>query len=761
MSCRALSCIRPGNPWLRAAGLSLLFLTSSAALQAQAAPYRHAAADLEGQTLALARAAGEAGRALAASPEMRALAAARHDEFYRLVHDDPAEAMRIAMPARLRARLPDDLKAFVEERRELTGTLSVRYEHLPQSSRLVHELDTGGRRVTLHFTAPPPAIPSGARVRARGVMIGDAMALAPGDSTSLMNLDEAASSDTNTSDAPAPLSNTLGEQRVLVLLVNWQDNPTEQPFSLEHAHELVFGSVSEFYLENSFRRTWLAGEVHGWFTLPLDRPTDSTTCKHSAVAAAAQDAALAAGVDLSTFDRLVYVFPQTSCFPSGTATVGGQPSEAWINGGFFTLKTVAHELGHNLGLFHAGGLDCGTTTLGEDCLVAPYGDTMDAMANRYAGHFNPYMKERLGWLDSHTGTIVTAAADGPYRLEIYQTMPGGLPKALKVFKELVPDSGDATWYYLEYRQAFGFDAFLADNANVLNGFVVRMATETATPPPVSSLLLDMTPGSDSYDDRGDPALPFGQTFTDPANGVTLTSRSGDGGSAIVEVAFGPAECLPSTPQLSVAPAAGQWVAAGAPASYDLVVANMDGEACDAAAFDISAGLPDDWTATLDQPTVLIPPGGTGQAVLTLSSAADTAEGIYVIDVSAARGDGTGEPATAEATYVISDTNANQAPLAADDFAETQQRVSVTIDVLANDIDPDGDSLTIVRVSQPGGGSVEITADGWLSYTPKGGTKGTDRFSYTVSDGLAEATAQVEVAVLEKNGGGGKGQGKKP
>ena len=71
---------------------------------------------------------------------------------------------------------------------------------------------------------------------------------------------------------------------------------------------------------------------------------------------------------------------------SGVATVGGDSdSYAWANG-TITLKILAHELGHNLGLWHSHALECGAGAIGIDCVSFPYGDVMDVMGNPNAGH---------------------------------------------------------------------------------------------------------------------------------------------------------------------------------------------------------------------------------------------------------------------------------------------------------------------------------------------------------------------------------------
>ncbi|WP_404972987.1 tandem-95 repeat protein [Vibrio campbellii] len=93
---------------------------------------------------------------------------------------------------------------------------------------------------------------------------------------------------------------------------------------------------------------------------------------------------------------------------------------------------------------------------------------------------------------------------------------------------------------------------------------------------------------------------------------------------------------------------------------------------------------------------------------------------------------------------------NDAPVANDDSAATDEDTPVTIDVLPNDTDVDGDTLTIVNASVPADqGTVEIV-DGKLVFTPADNFNGEATISYTVSDGELEDSAQVSVTVNPVN-----------
>lgn len=102
-----------------------------------------------------------------------------------------------------------------------------------------------------------------------------------------------------------------------------------------------------------------------------------------------------------------------------------------------------------------------------------------------------------------------------------------------------------------------------------------------------------------------------------------------------------------------------------------------------------------------------------------------------------------------ATVIIQVANVNDPPAARDDSANTVRNTTVTISVLANDTDVDGDVLAISAVSSAGNGKTAILGTR-IVYTPANGFVGTDRFTYSVRDGRGGvATAAVTVVVAKK------------
>ena len=96
---------------------------------------------------------------------------------------------------------------------------------------------------------------------------------------------------------------------------------------------------------------------------------------------------------------------------------------------------------------------------------------------------------------------------------------------------------------------------------------------------------------------------------------------------------------------------------------------------------------------------------------------------------------------------------NRPPLALDDIASTLEDFEVDIDVLLNDTDLDGDTLTVVSVSNPANGIASINPNGTVKYIPNTNFNGVDSFTYQVTDGnnkTDSATVLVTVGPINDN-----------
>jgi hypothetical protein len=124
------------------------------------------------------------------------------------------------------------------------------------------------------------------------------------------------------------------------------------------------------------------------------------------------------------------------------------------------------------------------------------------------------------------------------------------------------------------------------------------------------------------------------------------------------------------------------------------------------------------------------------------------DGEYDLDVVAIDEAGNeSEPTEVAITVKISD---NQAPVAVNDAFNVPESVpaqpSSTLDVLANDSDPDNNPFTIITVGKPTKGTAK-TDGKTIAYTPEDDFLGEVTFSYIISDGALTDTADITLTVL--------------
>lgn len=308
--------------------------------------------------------------------------------------------------------------------------------------------------------------------------------------------------------------------RALVMLAYFAGQTPPTAIDATSVQTLMFGnlspSVSGYYRENSYGRFQLDGEVHGWYQLPI-----GSTCviKDLILAAVNTLRVSDANVHFLDYQHFMVIAPYTNvACGDGTSLLGASPfltpdgtvigSRAVIRAGSATLYSLAHELGHGLGLHHAGLLNCDlAVTAAAQCPVWEYGDHFDLMGGAYetmGGHFDALHKERLGWLDG--AGIVTVTGSGTYTLQPLETSSTGV-KALNISR------GDGSALSVEYRQPLGYDRDLDDPA-VFSGALLHISGDGG-----KTLLVDPTPPAYVREN----VLRPGASFTDVQSGVRLTT----------------------------------------------------------------------------------------------------------------------------------------------------------------------------------------------------------------------------------------------
>jgi hypothetical protein len=686
------------------------------------APATHAARDL---TVAMLQAngrltaadAGQRGQLIA---ELVELAKQRHEALKGLVDIDPAEVLRVAIPSHLRAGLPAQAIPFLEREVDESGELEVLHvDHVDTAQDYyLHHLVTPKGRFALFFRNGAPEAASGAKAHVRGVQVADAIVV-----------------DTNgMTVAKAALPNTLGVQKTLMILVNFSNAPTSQPYTVAQAHSVMFTTTSNYDLENSYQQTSLAGAVAGWFTIA----ETNTTCNYYNIASQAKQAAAAAGHVLANYSRYVYVFPSNACGWWGLGTVGGNPSQAWIHTKHgLTLAVVGHEMGHNFGLYHSHSLDCGSASVaGSGCTASDYGDVFDIMGSASTAHFNAFQKERLGWLNAGVSppltTVAAQSVTTTYSIAPLEDARDGRSRALKIPRGTACAATNE-WFYVESRQAKGFDSYLASNANVMSGVLVRKVTEGNGD---SSYLLDMTPATASWSDA---ALVAGQAFTDPQTGVTIAPVSVGSGGAMVNVTFPASSCTRAAPKVTLTPDSTVWAPAGSSTYYSVAMTNQDSCGCAATTYDVGASVPAGWSAT-NARTASTAPGSVTSAAIVVTTASTATAAFYDVNVQVANS--SAPSMTQVATGTVAIATSMSVSVATDKAAYTlpkQQNkpltVAITTTVLSGGAPVSGATVD-VDVRNPAGAVTRLVAttgsDGTASVSYGMKTRNSLVGSYTVT-----------------------------
>jgi M6 family metalloprotease-like protein len=358
---------------------------------------------------------------------------------------------------------------------------------------------------------------------------------------------------------------TIGEQRVLVLLVNFLDGPSE-PFTREEISEIVFdasnpSSVHAYIEEVSYGQASLAGDVVDWITVPVNAEDCADFFEVSTLGTLLD--AIDPPIDVTTYGRfmIVHALPSGTapCTPGSTSTIGAvsvSTSQGAVCGSVLRVgvsndsllatthaRALIHELGHSLGVGHAEDIECGNASVGkvpQQCTLSnPGRDRYDIMGQvGLRGHYNAIFKEEFGWLDANHIEVVhvlpaTVALD-PIELPTGGTHVLMVPASY----ELGP-LRSSTHYVVTYRQAIGADAIYTELQGPATGVMIRLRS-TGPGLAVESALVDTTPHKTSaalpqLDDSAEVVLSIGERYVDGQRGVSITFTDVAGGAAIVTV----------------------------------------------------------------------------------------------------------------------------------------------------------------------------------------------------------------------------------
>ncbi len=488
----------------------------------------------------------------------------------------------------------------------------------------LHDSKTGEMYKLYSSSSSPRSLVSNLRVVVTGHQIGSSI---------LTNEENLRVTIAHNNESPEELGNATtlayinpGNRTILAILVNFSNN-TGQPISQAGAQTLLFGSsnsLNSYYKSTSYDSISFSGAVTPWATLstPL-----GATCDYYNWANEANSIATGLGYNPNSYTHVMYIFPSLApCSFIGLGEIYGDQS--WIFG-YTTLQNTAHEMGHNLGMDHAGAYSCGGQAIAApaNCSFSPYGNPWDTMGNQASFNLTAPHKFGLGFIP--LSDIQTVTSNGTYSIA-----PLSASSGVRTLKIRRPETSQD--YYLEYRQPNGQDTGIS--ANATRGIAINLWSPSWWAQAYGDIysadgfnyMLDLTPGSGGG--FGDGTLSDGGTFTDSTNGITVTQLSHNSSSATVSVAFSAGSCSPAAPTLSLTPST-QTAPPGSPLSYNLSITNNDNPStCGIANFSFSPSLPSGWTGVVTPSFATVSPGTTASVTLTPTSPSGATNAVYTVGV---------------------------------------------------------------------------------------------------------------------------------
>ncbi|MDO8522828.1 MAG: hypothetical protein Q7S12_00885 [bacterium] len=556
----------------------------------------------------------------------------RKEAMYNLLDQDSATVFAALMPKDFIAILPQEVRGNVEESVSLVGQLEVVHidDFNGKNSYFKYFLRTPTERFQFYPVGASLESSANASVTVEGFKLNNKIIAAAAVNTIKISQSNA-----------APSSDTIGEQKTLFLLVDFQNSPP-RPFTTAEAKALILdGGMQKFYQEASYGKISWGGDVAGWYTAPRSIGNGGyaefpqfggDTYDPDGIMPYLRSQ----GIDLKQYDRLVILahHPYLGGGFAGVgkwgATIDGvqhMMSVAWIGGLSYYDNgmgrpfpwtwldyVLSHELGHNLGVVHANSWDCGADVrVASKCLHTEYGNNFDVMGTgSFSLHFNAFFKDVFGWAN----TLIINKS-GTYTINPIENS-GGVQGA----KIVSPYSlNQPARIYVEYRKPIGFDATLQakEFASSIKGLFVNWnPTPTGWLP--FSRLLDLSPhnipayGNGWYEDWIDVALlKLGSLvkLTDTELGVTLGPIvSSDDVGITFKVNITKPICIRRGPgvdtQIWTSTDGGgkgaptqvidSNVFAGESAWINLAIQNRDNTPCSFSNFQVSAGAPLGWNA---------------------------------------------------------------------------------------------------------------------------------------------------------------------
>jgi MYXO-CTERM domain-containing protein len=263
-----------------------------------------------------------------------------------------------------------------------------------------------------------------------------------------------------------------------------------------------------------------------------------------------------------TYNHYFWVYGMNSGNAEGCSTWGDEGRASmpavYSSYAFHSIVGYSQELGHNFGMTHEPTITCpGNVTLLDDttqCTHHEYGSTLSFMGGG-AHHPSAYHKYQEGWIG---GCNVVKLGSSATLTLVPQELPCNGVQLVQVpapKTRMAPAANDRQGrapmlsnYYLEMRAPYGFDSGLKPMVLISLGDALPTAQQNGSP---YLYVLDLTPEANRADLTNAGLMTAGQSFQDPAGGLTFTLMAIDNRSATVNVTMtggtGTTMCADSTP----------------------------------------------------------------------------------------------------------------------------------------------------------------------------------------------------------------------
>ena len=289
-------------------------------------------------------------------------------------------------------------------------------------------------------------------------------------------------------------------------------------------------SVNSFFRENSYGKFGLGGGVYGPFAYNM------TDCDYTGLATAIRPMIDAAAP--AKCDQYAFIFGPThsACGWSGFPQYGTREAptkDSWFNDTVACVVAV-QEPSHNYGLLHSSSLTCGTSPFADDlasCTHSEYGDKYDAMGSG-CYHMNAWQKLYQRWFSGCNG--VSTSSSGTFYLHALEMPCSGVQVLRLPFpggKARFFENTTLTSYYLELRAKLGFDAKVTVPSVFIHAGGDPPLPNQVNVPALHTWLLDLN-GSTPL-----PGLFAGESFTDPAGGLTIRVQSIEPTRATIDIEY--------------------------------------------------------------------------------------------------------------------------------------------------------------------------------------------------------------------------------